>query len=79
MSVRIVWKADSTFDASSADVSINDSPFSAVLRPRVVSLRCSKEEAKRTERTREGFRFLGWYGTKVLEIALVADQHDDNV
>jgi len=30
MSVRIVWNADSTFDASSADVSINDSPFSAV-------------------------------------------------
>src|SRR6266404_1209824 len=29
MSVRIVWNADSTFDASSADVSINDSPFSA--------------------------------------------------
>lgn len=27
--VRMVWKADSTFDASSADVSMNDSPFSA--------------------------------------------------
>jgi hypothetical protein len=28
--VRIVWNADSTFEASSADVSMNDSPFSAV-------------------------------------------------
>ncbi len=26
--VKIVWKADSTFEASSADVSMNDSPFS---------------------------------------------------
>lgn len=25
----MVWKADSTFDASSADVSIKDNPFSA--------------------------------------------------
>ena len=27
--VRMVWNALSTFEASSADVSINDSPFSA--------------------------------------------------
>lgn len=26
---RMVWKADSTFEASSADVSMNDKPFSA--------------------------------------------------
>ena len=30
MSVKIVWNADSTFDASNADVSINESPFSAL-------------------------------------------------
>ena len=28
--VRILWNAVSTFEASSADVSMNDSPFSAV-------------------------------------------------
>ena len=28
--VRMVWNADSTFDASSADVSMKDRPFSAV-------------------------------------------------
>ena len=28
--VRIVWKAASTFEASSADVSMNDKPFSAI-------------------------------------------------
>lgn len=27
--VKMVWKADSTFEASSADVSMNDRPFSA--------------------------------------------------
>jgi len=29
MSVRIVWNAASTFEASNAEVSINDKPFSA--------------------------------------------------
>lgn len=28
--VRMVWKAVSTFEASNADVSMNESPFSAV-------------------------------------------------
>jgi hypothetical protein len=28
--VRMVWKAPSTFEASSADVSMKDKPFSAV-------------------------------------------------
>ena len=28
--VKMVWKADSTFEASSAEVSMNDKPFSAV-------------------------------------------------
>ncbi len=32
--VRMVWKADSTFEASSADVSMNDNPFSAARTPR---------------------------------------------
>src|SRR6266702_5307626 len=77
MSVRIVWNADSTFDASSADVSINDSPFSAAIR-HVCQLTSLEGEA-RTERTREGFRFLSRHSTKVLEIALVTDQHDNNV
>lgn len=31
--VRMVWNALSTFEASSADVSINDSPFSAKEKP----------------------------------------------
>jgi len=31
--VRMVWNALSTFEASSADVSINDSPFSAAGKP----------------------------------------------
>jgi hypothetical protein len=29
--VRMVWNADSTFVASSAEVSINDNPFSAAV------------------------------------------------
>lgn len=29
--VRIVWNAPSTFDASNAEVSMNESPFSAVM------------------------------------------------
>lgn len=28
--VRIVWNADSTFEASNAEVSMNDKPFSAI-------------------------------------------------
>lgn len=36
--VRMVWKADSTFDASSADVSINDRPFSAIRSHKAFSI-----------------------------------------
>jgi hypothetical protein len=37
------------------------------------------EGKREQERTSEGFRFLSRHGTKVLKIALVANQHDDNV
>src|ERR1700677_2644545 len=76
MSVRIVWNADSTFDASSADVSINDSPFSAV---HVFSQLKFTLRGTEKKRTRESFRFLGRHSTKVLQIALVADKHDNDV
>lgn len=33
--VRIVWKAPSTLEASSAEVSMNDNPFSATMRQKV--------------------------------------------
>jgi hypothetical protein len=69
MSVRIVWNADSTFDASSADVSINDSPFSAVGQ----NMYQPTKKRKKPGRTREGLCFLGRHGTKVLEIAFVTD------
>ena len=72
--VRMVWKADSTFEASSADVSINDRPFSAVSSGQ-------KEKGKTTKlkRTRKRLCLLCRNGPQMLQIALVPDEHDDDV
>jgi hypothetical protein len=48
--VRIVWKADSTFEASSAEVSMNDSPFSAEVRS-VSQITCYAAVMEREKRT----------------------------
>ena len=73
--VRMFWKADSTFDASSAEVSMNDSPFSAV-RGR---FRRSGWSGATMRLTSKGFRLLGWHSTQVLQIALIPDEHDNDV
>lgn len=82
MSVKIVWNADSTFDASNADVSINESPFSALEHGGQVQRFVSWEKrwtVEKKERTREGLCLFGRYCAQVLQIALVPDEHDDDV
>jgi hypothetical protein len=65
--VRIFWKASSTLEASNADVSMNDNPFSADV---------SQLNARHTGK---GFCFFCGDGSEMSQIGLVADQHDDNV
>ena len=73
--VRMVWKADSTFEASSAEVSMNDNPFSANLAVRgFIGGRGNSQK-----RTSKRLRLFRRDRSQVLQIALVADEHDDDV
>ena len=69
----MVWKADSTFDASNADVSMKERLFSAAASVR------QADTGSRDARTCERLRLVGGYGAQVLQIALIADEHDDDV
>lgn len=74
------WKADSTLDASSADVSMNDNPFSAKTNERHLLRRILDPRVKTIKkRTCKNLRFLRWYSAQVFQIALVTNQHNDNV
>jgi hypothetical protein len=66
------WKASSTLLASRAEVSMKERLFSPEI--------CQTASARfRAVRTSELFGLLGGNGAKMSQIALVADQHDDNV
>jgi len=73
--VRMVWNAISTFEASSADVSINDSPLSAATFDQHRQLTPNDEGT----RTRERLGFVGGHSPQVLQIALIPHEHDDDV
>lgn len=78
----MVWKADSTFDASSADVSMNDKPFSATRRTHRIQPICPDIEShtdRRAGRTCKCLCLLCGDGPEVLQIALIPDEHDDDV
>jgi len=72
--LRIVWKAASTFEASSADVSIKDRPFSANMQ--LVSYRIQERKSMPTGKR---LGLIRWYCTQVFQIALVAHKHDDDI
>lgn len=68
------WKADSTFDASKAEVSMNESPFSAVptfsyhSHLRVISIL-----------TRKLLRLICRHCPQMLQVALVSNKHNNNI
>jgi hypothetical protein len=65
--VRIFWNANSTLEASKAEVSINDSPFSAVCKI------CDEGY------TGKRFRFFCWDSSKMSQVGFIPHQHNDNV
>ena len=77
--MRIVWNADSTFEASSAEVSMNDKPFSAVRdHESIVSVARGRGHGKRGL-TSKALGLVRRHCPQVLQIALVSDEHDDDV
>jgi hypothetical protein len=70
--VRMFWKASSTFEASSADVSMKERLFS----PKESVSKFSREGVRRTGKL---FGLFGGHRSKMSQIALVTDQHDDDV
>ena len=78
--VKMFWKAASTFEASSADVSMNDSPFSAIHATHATKIHQSNDvKYHHVVLTRKRFRLLSRYGPQVLQITFVAHKHNDNV
>lgn len=78
--VKIVWKAVSTLEVSRAEVSINDNPFSAVKVE--FSSEFSQEQIKICKgevHTRKCLSFFSRYSTKMLQIALITNQHNNNI
>ena len=62
------WKASSTFDASKAEVSINDNPFSA------------NDQCRQTDIfTSKCLCFLGRDSSEMSQIGFVSNQHNDDV
>lgn len=87
--VRMVWNAVSTLDASSAEVSIlfpkggsSASPVPNDQRQNDASGKTAKKRASSQGQAvllRKEFCLLGRDGAQVPQIALVADEHDDNL
>jgi len=74
--VKMFWKADSTFEASSADVSIKDRWLSA---KEIYGSDMAVREAARGKLTGKLFGLLRANRPQVLQIALVAHKHDNNI
>ena len=72
--VRMFWKASSTLLASSAEVSMKESPLS----PAECQLE-SLPNSSLISHTCELFGLLSWDSPQVPQIALVTNQHDNNV
>lgn len=85
--VRMVWNAVSTLDASSAEVSIlfprgtrQRTPFPANQKKNNASGRCERTASQgQAVLLRKEFCLFGRDGAQVPQIALVADEHDDNL
>lgn len=77
------WKASSTLLASKADVSMNDRLFSPwewhCQRHEPLTTTVSESSSCRGIHTGKLLGFLGRHRPQMPQIALVADQHDDNV
>lgn len=77
--VRMFWKASSTLLASSAEVSMKErlfSPDKSVSQPRLGTRVTVK---KQQEHTSKLLRILRGHSPQMSQIALVTDQHDDDV
>lgn len=75
------WNAASTLDASNAEVSMNERPCSAAMLVSVSrgNRSCIQGARARFRRTGKSLGLVGGNSTQVLEIALVADKHNNNV
>ena len=79
--VRMFWKASSTLLASKADVSMNERLFSPRGWLSAAVHRATYTAASRESdvRTRKLFGLLGGHCPQMPQIALVSNQHDDDV
>lgn len=74
--VKMFWKASSTLLASRAEVSMNDKLFSPMLRSARPTLNPWGTQRKHT---RKLLGFFRGHCPQVSQIALISDQHDDDV
>lgn len=73
----MVWNAASTFEASNADVSMNDSPLSATHATKMHQ--SNNVRYHHVVLTRKRLCLFSRYGPQVLQVTLVAHEHDDNI
>lgn len=77
--VRMFWKASSTLLASRADVSMKERLLSPAKREKVSQQSSGAEKGWTSVHTSKLLGLLGRHGAKMPQIALITDQHDDNV
>ena len=74
----MVWNAASTFEASSADVSMNVKPFAA-LRHIIICTMIPQFESSFGIHTCKCLCLICWHSSQVLQIAFVTDEHDNDI
>lgn len=68
------WKADSTFDASKAEVSMNESPFSAI-----PTFSYHDHLGVILTLTRKLLRLICRHRPQMLQVTLVSNKHNNNI
>lgn len=76
---RIFWNAVSTLEASNAEVSMKDRLFSSVDAATTKDKTVPKVESQVQSLTCEMFCLFRRHCAQMSQIALVSDQHDDNI